>query len=94
MNETGTTLEETGGADGGSPRSRVVMQVAGILITIGVLLKLFRMQNDKADERAFGRLAREVDRLQISSKGRDALRGVIDYAKQLSKEARRDTSRA
>lgn len=68
--------------------STTILQVAAILIALGVLLKLYRMQSQRSDDRAFARLSREVDKLDISEDGKDALHGVVTLAGDLSREAR------
>jgi hypothetical protein len=68
--------------------STTIMQVAAILIALGVVLKLYRLQSQKSDDRAFGRLRREVESLDISEDGKDALQGVVTLAGELSREAR------
>ena len=65
-----------------------ILQVAAILIALGVVLKLYRMQSQRSDDRAFARLRREVDELDISEDGKDALQGVVTLAGDLSREAR------
>ena len=68
--------------------STTIVQVAAILIALGVVLKLYRMQSQRSDDRAFARLRREVDELDISEDGKDALQGVVTLAGDLSREAR------
>jgi hypothetical protein len=65
-----------------------ILQVAAILIALGVVLKLYRMQSQRSDDRAFARLRREVDELDISEDGKDTLQGVVTLAGELSREAR------
>ena len=67
-----------------------ILQVAAILIALGVVLKLYRMQSQRSDDRAFARLRREVDELDISEDGKDALQGVVTLAGDLSREARNE----
>ncbi len=80
----------TGQFTGNADRSlqRTIIQVAAVLIAVGVLLKLWRMRSQRADDRAFARLETEVDTMPVSDTGRNALRGVIDYAQELTRQAR------
>jgi hypothetical protein len=68
--------------------STTIVQVAAILIALGVVLKMYRMQSQRSDDRAFARLRREVNELEISEDGKDALQGVVTLAGDLSREAR------
>jgi hypothetical protein len=68
--------------------NRTIMQVAAILIALGVLMKLYRVQTSRGDERAFGRIRREIRELDIPASGKDALQHVTTLAKDLSSRAR------
>jgi hypothetical protein len=74
--------------DSGRNINKTVLQVAAILIALGVVLKLYRLQSQRSDDRAFARLRREVESLDISEDGKDALQGVVTLAGNLSREAR------
>lgn len=69
-------------------RNLVVLQVAAILIAIGVVMKLYSMQSQRSDDRAFRRIRGEIDELDISQKGRDTLKDVTDLAGELTSDAR------
>jgi hypothetical protein len=75
----------------GTP-NQTVMQVAAILIAAGVLLKLYQVQTRRGDDRAFRRLKREVDRLDVPSPDKDLLRRVLDLCRRLASNARAASS--
>jgi hypothetical protein len=68
--------------------NRTIMQVAAILIAAGVLLKLYKAQTTRGDNRAFGRLTREVDHLDVPEPDKDLLRRVLDFCRRLASSAR------
>lgn len=72
----------------GNNRSLIVLQVAAILIAIGAVMKLYMMQSQRADDRAFRRIRGEIDSLDLSAEGKDTLQGVTNLASELTREAR------
>lgn len=88
QNDEGTGPDSTTGRN----LQRTIVQVAAVLIAVGVLLKLWRMRTQRADDGAFARLEREVDDLEMSPSGRTALHGVIDYAQELTRQARQESA--
>jgi hypothetical protein len=76
----------------GEGRNLVVLQVAAILIAIGAVMKLYMMQSQRADGRAFRRIRSEIDELDISSDGKDTLRDVTNLASELTRDARGESS--
>jgi hypothetical protein len=83
--------DDISGTAGGRHRpsmNQTIITVAGILIAIGVLLKLYRMRTQGGDERAFQHIQKEVEALNVSESGKEALRDVVDFARELTQEAR------
>jgi hypothetical protein len=86
MDEFDDVDQQTDAAD--RRLQRTIIQVAAVLIAVAVVLKLWQMRSQRADDAAFARLESEVDNMPVSPTGRHALHSVIDYAQELTRQAR------
>jgi hypothetical protein len=71
-----------------NPLHRRVMAVAAILIALGLLVRLYQLRSPRGDARAFGRLEREIARLDVPDPGKHVLHEAVSFSRQLVEDAR------
>ena len=67
---------------------RRVLAVAAILIALGLLLRLYQLRSPRGDARAFSRLEREIERLDVPDPGKHVLHEAVTFSRQLVADAR------
>jgi hypothetical protein len=69
-----------------APKSVAI--TVGLFVVMVLLTRLVRRRAKRRNERGFRRILHEVEQLHIPDEGKDALREVVAFARELAQSAR------